>query len=236
MSFDSEQTERYISIWSKAVETQMHFNEMSVKSRQLGLTFVAAALGVAVVLLGRGDDFSLPVSVSCFRFQIHISVVLLIGAMFAIVAVRGLDLKVYHKMLRGAVAFGEDFEENYMKNIFELNKGMTQAISHFSRFDDASVDAAQNGKYQYTGKIKITAEDKIKAFYTKTIRFLLISALGLFVITNLNIWLEKPVLIYSEDSAPSLQDVHSESQKELNSNITDANSTSENGKNEKSSE
>jgi len=123
-----------------------------------------------------------------------------------------------------------------MKNIFELNKGMTQAISHFSRFDDASVDAAQNGKYQYTGKIKITAEDKIKAFYTKTIRFLLISALGLFVITNLNIWLEKPVLIYSEDSAPSLQDVHSESQKELNSNITDANSTSENGKNEKSSE
>lgn len=51
MILDPEQHDRYISIWSKVIDTQMHFNEMAVKSRQLGLTFVAAALGVAVVLL-----------------------------------------------------------------------------------------------------------------------------------------------------------------------------------------
>jgi hypothetical protein len=32
-----------IEIWKQAVETQKHFNDMCVKSRQLGLTFVAAS-------------------------------------------------------------------------------------------------------------------------------------------------------------------------------------------------
>ena len=34
--------EIYVSIWAKAVDTQMHFNEMAVKSRQFGSAFVAA--------------------------------------------------------------------------------------------------------------------------------------------------------------------------------------------------
>lgn len=33
-----------IEIWKQAVDTQKHFNDMCVKSRQLGLTFVAASL------------------------------------------------------------------------------------------------------------------------------------------------------------------------------------------------
>lgn len=45
------QLEAYISIWAKSVDTQMHFNEMSVKARQFGLTFVAAALGLGVALM-----------------------------------------------------------------------------------------------------------------------------------------------------------------------------------------
>lgn len=137
MNLDAEQQDRYISIWAKTVETQMHFNEMSVKSRQLGLTFVAAALGVAVVLIGRGNDFALPVDLHFFKFQLHIGVILILGAWLALAAVRELDLNVYHKMLRGSVTFGEDFEEHYMKKIFQLEKGMTQAISHFSRYSNA---------------------------------------------------------------------------------------------------
>ena len=117
MSLPPEQQEKYIAIWAKAVDTQMHFNEMSVKSRQLGLTFVAAALGIGVVLLSRGDDFALTVDLVLFEIQV-IAVVLLLGAWLALHAVRGLDLNVYHKMLRGAVTFGEDFEQNYMKEIF----------------------------------------------------------------------------------------------------------------------
>lgn len=172
MTIDPEQQEKYISIWAKAVDTQMHFNEMSVKSRQLGLTFVAAALGVAIVLLSRGDAFAFPIVISGIEFQLHIAVVLLLGAWLALGAVRGLDLNVYHKMLRGAVTFGEDFEQNYMKQIFDLDKGMTQAISHFSRFEDAGRKLSETGKYIYTGDIRVTAEDKIRRFYRNTIIFL----------------------------------------------------------------
>lgn len=171
--------DRYIEIWKKTVETQMHFNEMSGKSRQLGLTFVAAALGVAVVMLARGDDFALSVA----SWKIHVAVLLIIAAALALWGVRRLDLNVYHRMLRGAVTFGEDFENTYMKKIFELDRGMTGAISHFSRYADASIERSENG-YKYKGDCKITAEQKIKEFYRDTLIFLLASSLALFLITN----------------------------------------------------
>lgn len=183
-----DQDEKYIAIWSKAVETQMHFNEMSVKSRQLGLTFVAAALGVAIVLLSNNDDFDFQFKVSSVKITLHVSVILILGAWLALSAVRGLDLNVYHKMLRGAVTFGEDFEENYMKKIFDLDKGMTQAISHFSRYEDAGKYKYSNGNYKYTGNSNITAEDKIKTFYRNTNYFLVLSALLLFFVTNIENW------------------------------------------------
>ena len=87
-------------------------------------------------------------------------------------------------MLRGAVTFGEDFEENYMKKIFNLNKRMTQTISHYSRFQDASKKTDETGKYVYTGVKRITAEDKIRDFYKYTTIFLLSASLILFLVTN----------------------------------------------------
>lgn len=185
---DPEQQDRYISIWSKAVDTQMHFNEMSAKSRQLGLTFVVAVLGVAVVLLSRGNDFAFTFTLAGCTFQVHVSVILFLGAWIALEAVKVLDLNVYHKMLRGAVAFGEDFEENYMKKIFDLQKGMTQSISHFSRYEDATTKTCESGNYQYKGCTLLTAEDKIRKFYKRTQLFMLMGALLLFAGTNFVNW------------------------------------------------
>ena len=175
---DTEQQKIYLAVWEKAVDTQMHFNEMSVKARQFGLTFVAAALGLGVVTLTRGPDFV--ISVNSF-FEVHGVVLLVAASAFAMHAVRLLDLNVYHRMLRGAVTFGEDFEENYMKQIFQLEKGMTQAISHFSRYDDAAVRDAP--RYRYTGQARKTAEIKIKRFYLVSIWTLGILTLALFIAT-----------------------------------------------------
>lgn len=191
MSLSPEQQEKYITIWARAVDTQMHFNEMSVKSRQLGLTFVAAALGIGIVLLSRGNDFAFPpIDLGFFKFQLHVSVILVLGALAALAAVRGLDLNVYHKMLRGAVTFGEDFEENYMKQIFNLDKGMTQTISHYSRYQDASKERKSDGRYKYKGNTEISAEDKIRSFYNRAIIFLIIAAIFLFIVDNITIWIE----------------------------------------------
>jgi hypothetical protein len=177
---DCARHKHYVEIWSKAVDTQMHFNEMSVKSRQLGLAFVAAALGLSVVLVSRDEDFSFAIC----NVQLHVSVLLLLAAMLALLAVRLLDLDVYHQMLRGAVAFGEDFEKNYMKEIFSLEKGMTQAITHFSRHDDAGKKTSNDGKYTYSGKNEVSAKDKIQRFYNYTICALAASAIALFLVTN----------------------------------------------------
>jgi hypothetical protein len=155
-----EQQEVYVAIWAKVVDTQMHFNEMAVKSRQFSLGFVAAALGLGIVLLMRHEEFSL--SIPLFGgFDLHMTVLIAFASAFALQAVKILDLNVYHKMLRGAVAFGEDFEQKYMKVIFTLQKGMTQAISHFSRHEDASV-SLQDGQYCYYGQDKKSALKKIR--------------------------------------------------------------------------
>jgi hypothetical protein len=179
----TEQQEIYVSIWAKTVETQMHFNEMSVKSRQFGLAFVAAALGLGILLLSRGQDFSLPLSLFGVPFHLHATVLVVLAGAFALQAVRVLDLNVYHKMLRGAVAFGEDFEQAYMKQILDLEKGMTQAISHFSRFEDARVKEKQDGKYGYEGNNRKNALDKIKIFYMMSFWLLVLTAGVLFLIT-----------------------------------------------------
>jgi hypothetical protein len=182
MPVSAEDKELFVTIWSKVIDTQMHFNEMSVKARQFGLAFVAAALGLAVVLLARGQEAVL--NVPYFGgFKVHASVFIALASAMALHAVKLLDLRVYHRMLRGAVAFGEDFEQTYMKEIFELEKGMTQAISHFSRHDTAKV-ILRDGKYVYVGTDELTAEVKIARFYRFSIGSLLVLAAILFLTTS----------------------------------------------------
>jgi hypothetical protein len=178
--------ENLIRIWEKAVDTQMHFNEMSVKSRQLGFAFIAAALGVATVLLSCGADFSILFPTRLGIFHLHISVLLIVISVIAIVAIKKLDLGVYHRMLRGAVTFGEDFEENHLKKILKLEKGMTQTISHYSRHGDAS-KTTKDGKYHYSGKDEVNAEQKIRRFYSFVIWMLILSAGVILFVTNVGV-------------------------------------------------
>lgn len=135
-----------VAIWAKAVDTQMHFNEMSVKSRQLGLTFVAAALGLAVFLFSRSGSeakYAFTATIRGHVIALHVAEFIILAAAASVYAVKLLDLGVYHKMLRGAVAFGEDLEEVHLRKMLGLNKGMTQAISHFSRNSDAKATSVQ---------------------------------------------------------------------------------------------
>lgn len=151
-----------VEVWKKTIETQMHFNEMSVKARQLGMTFVVAALGVAVVLLGRTERLIIEIPIFSYEVGTHVSGLIVLIAAAAVVAVRRLDLRVYHRMLRGAVTFGEQFEQRCLRpEIIATEKGLTESVSHYSRFDDATITTSG----EYKGSNKTTAEDKLKAFY-----------------------------------------------------------------------
>jgi hypothetical protein len=169
---------------------------MCVKSRQLGLTFVAASLGAAYYLFIRstpaGGEPEAAVasrSISAYSLSIcghtvvlHVSLAI-IGAAAA-AAVRHLDLGVYHQMLRGAVTFGEDLEEKHIKPIVGLRKGMTQTISHFSRYSDADKKVASDGRYEYFGENKADAGKKLRRFYN--IIFVLLAVFAILVLWATN--------------------------------------------------
>jgi hypothetical protein len=186
-----------IEIWKQAVDTQKHFNDMCVKSRQLGLTFVAASLGAALYLFIRSTpagpeaEAAVSRSISAYSFSVcghtivlHVSLAIIIAAAAAVYAVKRLDLGVYHQMLRGAVTFGEDLEEKHIKHIAGLQKGMTQAISHFSRHSDAVAKPGTDGRYSYTGDDRRNAGEKLKGFYNFLFFLLALLAFLVFVASN----------------------------------------------------
>lgn len=186
-----------VEIWKQAVDTQKHFNDMCVKSRQLGLTFVAASLGAALYLFirstptGSDTDAAATHSASAYSFAVcghsivlHVSLAIIIAAAAAVYAVRLLDLGVYHQMLRGAVTFGEDLEEKHIRHIVGLQKGMTQAISHFSRHSDAAAKPDGEGHYRYWGEDRQNAGEKLKGFYNFIFGLLAFLAFLVFVASN----------------------------------------------------
>jgi hypothetical protein len=268
---ESERLRIVFDMWSKAVDTQMHFNDLSTKSRALGLTFVVSALALAVFLMGKGDDWKLAISLSdksitlpsvlvialiegvilaeiwllnpvWFKnlffapaevnldkrrphrgtfgavvalpviifvacslgwsqwtwqmnlksnaIQIHVSVILVLASAVSLFLVRILDLGVYHKMLRGAVAFGEDLEQQHIRESLApgLKKGMTEAISYFSRNSDAKfvsrLEAEERDIDQYRAGKERTAEDKVRLFYYRTAALLLVVVALLFIYPN----------------------------------------------------
>jgi len=163
-----DRTEDFLRIWERSIETQMHFAELSIKTRQIGMTVVGATLALAVVLYRTDHQFSIPI----FSYSIPVSSILCWTAALVLFAIKLLDVGVYHQMLRGAVAFNEDFERTNLREFFGTEKGLTQAISFFSRHPGARLE---NGKYldKRTHRLQV-AGDRISHFY-----WLLISSLML---------------------------------------------------------
>lgn len=122
-----------VEAWAKGIEVQMHFNEMSAKARQLGLAFVAAALGLAIVILSRPQGITTPIEL----FETKINVVSLVvgGAILGLIGVWVLDLGHYHRLLRGSVAFGHRLEDSLKGLVFDEHWGLTSVISHYSQYD-----------------------------------------------------------------------------------------------------
>lgn len=163
--FPSEEYPARVEAWKQVIQTQMHFNDLSVRSRQLGLTFVVAALGLSVAVVIQFPESGLYVM---GKF-IHLSAFLTAASALAVLAVRTLDLGVYHRMLRGSVYFQMAADKRGLsQNLFNMPSGMTEYISAYSRSEDAYFD--DNGKV-HQGKTK-RAADKVSRFYTWVFVFL----------------------------------------------------------------
>jgi hypothetical protein len=130
---DNDIKKRQLEAWAKVIDVQIHFNEMSAKNRQLGLAFAAAALGLAIFLLNRPDANAgfLPFGWGV----IHVSPLIVLGSALGVGAIWYLDIGHYHRLLRGAVAFGSSLERGLRDDIFSHGIGLTKFISHYSQYD-----------------------------------------------------------------------------------------------------
>jgi hypothetical protein len=138
------------------------------------LTVVGAALGLAIVLHRTGTGFIL----SFWSLHIPISSILCWAAGVVLWAIWILDVCVYHRMLRGAVAFNEEFEQKNLLSRFRTRLGLTQAISFFSRHPGA---VYRDGEYQQGERRLHYAGNRISVFYFIMIGALAIAGLGLAV-------------------------------------------------------
>jgi hypothetical protein len=154
-------------LWSKAVDTQMHFNEMQTKTRQLGLSLAVGALALSVYLLRslEAKDF---IHIADFwpLNRIHVSAPLILFSAIGLYVVRILDVDVYHRMLRGAVAFGEQLEEEMKgEQLIRTQYGMTQFISRSSRYNDFEY-ASDRHMVTNVGSLRKTAMGRLRKFYS----------------------------------------------------------------------
>ncbi|HWF93372.1 MAG TPA: hypothetical protein VG291_00270 [Xanthobacteraceae bacterium] len=165
--------QQLLLIWERAIQTQMHFAELSIKTRQVGLTVVGATLGLAIVLARTASGFVLTFGAQEFP----ISSILCWTAAIVLYAIKLLDIGVYHQMLRGAVTFNEELEAKRLLPLFGTEKGLTQAISFYSRHPDASHDGkryfrTREGRLHYAG-------NRITGFYLLMIFALIVAGIAL---------------------------------------------------------
>jgi hypothetical protein len=170
---DESRDKNLLLVWERAIETQMHFAELSIKTRQIGMTVVGATLALAVVLYRTDHQFSIPI----WSSNIPVSSILCWTAALVLYAIKLLDVDVYHQMLRGAVAFNEDLEQKQLLKLFGTTLGMTQAISFFSRHPGARFDL---GTYSHpaTNRFQM-AGLRINHFYWILISALILAGLAL---------------------------------------------------------
>ena len=110
--------------------------------------------------------------------QIPITSILCWTAALVLYAIRFLDVGVYHRMLRGAVAFNEDLEQRELVSLFGTSKGLTQAISFFSRHSNATF---KNGEYLEGTKPWFRyAGERISVFYWVMIVALILAGIALY--------------------------------------------------------
>lgn len=169
--------EQIISIWKTSVETQKHFAELSIKMRQLGLTLTGAVLAVAIILLK--DDSMATIQVC--KWELPLVSFVFLTAAGVLYAASILDVKVYHKMLRGAVKFNEGFENAHVENLIKT-AGMTQTISAFSRSENDPIISQDRKSWTLSGSSN--AGKKISFFYWIPIGLFVFLAIAFVISVN----------------------------------------------------
>ncbi|MDX2306609.1 MAG: hypothetical protein NW216_00035 [Hyphomicrobium sp.] len=174
---DIERLKLQIELWKEAISSSKHFTEMAVRTRQLGLTFVVAAFALAITLLSQYPTARLPLFWGNWGYDIHLGGPIIAASAIGLFVTRHLDVKLYHRMLRGSVAFTMELEEKCLRSQIMLTSiGLAESISEYSRSDETRSKLGRETKIT-------TAEQKIHRFYMWSICFIIVIGILLTCVT-----------------------------------------------------
>ena len=86
-----------IELWKKTVDAQQHFNDIELRIRNIAITIIGIVLGIAAVAFREG--------------QFLVSFLILAVGFVLWVAFFSMDFLWYHRLLKGAVAYGVQLED-----------------------------------------------------------------------------------------------------------------------------
>lgn len=140
----AELPESVIAAWKMAITVQQHFNDLSMRIRNLAVTLLGALLGAAALSYREGISVDFPGG------RIPMELVVLVVAFIVWVAFFLMDLFWYHRLLKGAVIHAQSIEAKYEGLHPELS--LSKAIRESSPV--------------HVGKWTINSNKKIVIFYS----------------------------------------------------------------------
>jgi hypothetical protein len=121
----SERLRGRVEYWKQTISVQMHFNDLCIRTRWLGLTAVATLLAAAGVSARANIEFALP----HFDAKISLPSVLLLSSIVILVALCMLDHMYYYRLLIASVRHAEEIEPALLTDLGIDGDGMTNYLS-----------------------------------------------------------------------------------------------------------
>jgi hypothetical protein len=122
--FGSERLRGRVEYWKQIASIQIHFNDLCIRTRWLGLTAIATLVAAAAIAEKENIRFSLPCD-----WSIGLPSVLMLISLILLLALWFLDINYYYKMLIASVEYAERFEKQVMSDLQVNNDGITSYIS-----------------------------------------------------------------------------------------------------------
>lgn len=122
----SERLRGQVEYWKQIVAVQMHFNDMCIRTRWLRLTAIATLMAAAAVAAKDNIKIHVPCD---WISPVGLSSVLMIVALFVLLALWLLDRQYYYKMLLASVDYGEAVEGMVVQSLQITQGGITAGIT-----------------------------------------------------------------------------------------------------------
>jgi hypothetical protein len=125
-----------LEMWKQTVSVQMHFNDIEMRIRNLAITVVGAFLAALAFVIEGG----------LFWGGVSAGVLLMGGAIIAVIDFWFMDRLWYHRLLQSAVNRGIEQEQRIKSKVADIKSGLTEKIKEDSPFNFFGIEVHSERK------------------------------------------------------------------------------------------